>query len=145
MGLPHGVIEGFRKRVKARVSQDMSDESPESESVQGPLDWLVVPPTGSPGCPLEDWLGALAQAGEHVSAHRDPEGLWIRFGELDLAGILGLAKSLVEAVNFEIPAEVANRHRIAIRKAAESLGWEIWDQNADDDDEDWFGDDDDND
>jgi hypothetical protein len=119
----------------------MNDESSESENMQGPLDWLVVPPTGVAGCPLEDWLGALTQAGEIVTAQRDPEGLWIRFGELDLAGFVSLDKSMVEAINFEIPAEVANRHRIGIKKAAESLGWEIWDQN-DDDDEDWFGDDD---
>lgn len=121
----------------------MSDDAeiPESGNADAPLDWLVVPPTGVAGCPLEDWLGALTQAGEVVSAHRDPEGLWIRFGELDLAGFVSLDKSLVEAISFEIPAEVANRHRIAIRAAADKLGWEIWDQNAEDEDDDWFGDD----
>lgn len=117
-----------------------ADQTPHNE----PSEWLVVPPTGHSGCPLEDWLGALIQTGLQATAKRDPEGLWIRVTESSLAGFVSLDKSMVEAINFELASDVTSAEREQLRKAVEKLGWEIWDQNSDDDD-DWYGDNDDDD
>lgn len=104
-----------------------------------PSEWLAVPPTGISGCPLEDWLGVLNHFGLEAFAKRDPEGLWIHFAGSTLAGFVSLDKSMVEAINFEIATDVSASQREALRKAVEKLGWEVWDQDSDDDD--WYGDD----
>lgn len=120
----------------------MSDTEPDLDPLPEPTEWLLVPPTGVSGCPLEDWLGALMQAGGQVTAKRQPEGLWLHFAESSIQGFVSIDHGQVEAINFEIPAGSSLKHCEVIRKAAEKLSWEIWDQNAEEDaDDDWDEDD----
>lgn len=107
-----------------------------------PTEWLIVPPTGHTGCPLEDWLGAMTEFGLEANAKRDPEGLWIHFANASIVGFVSFDKSLVEAINFELPRNTTHSQQESLRQAAKKLGWEIWDQDSDDDGN-WFEDDDD--
>ena len=120
----------------------MPDSEPVLEPNPEPTEWLIVPPAGIPGCPLEDWLGALTQAGAEVLAKRQPEGLWLMFDAgCPIQGFVSIERGLVEAINFEIPDGTTFNHCERLRKAAEALTWEIWDQNAIDGDNDWDEDD----
>lgn len=111
------------------MTDDASDNLPEGES----FEWLVVPPTGVSGSPLEDWLAALAEAGEKPLARRDPEGVWLHFENSSVSGFVSIDRGLIEAINFEIPADTDAIRRDRLRSAILSLQWEIWEQSAGDD------------
>jgi hypothetical protein len=115
------------------MTDDESEQAPNEESSE----WLVVPPTGVAGCPLEDWLAALAEAGEKPLAKRDPEGVWIHFENSLIAGFVSIDRGLVEAINFELPEGVDAMQRDRLRGAVLSLQWEIWEQNPGDEGDDW--------
>jgi hypothetical protein len=116
----------------------MSEDAPEKDSSEEPVEWLVVPPTGVTGCPLEDWLAALSESGERPQARRQFEGLWIHFEDHPIVGFVSIERGLVEAINFEIPADICRSQAERIRQAAVALHWEIWEQSSDEsDDDDW--------
>jgi|GEM_PF-4568705 len=116
----------------------MSGDERENDSTENPTEWLIVPPTGVAGCPLEDWLAALNESGEKPQARRMLEGLWIHFESNPIVGFVSIDRGLVEAINFEIPAETSRIHTEHLRQAVGSLHWEIWEQNPDDEgDDDW--------
>lgn len=119
----------------------MSGQGSNEDSAGKPTEWLIVPPTGVAGCPLEDWLAALNESGEKPQARRMLEGLWIHFESNPVVGFVSIDRGLVEAISFEIPADAPATHLDHLRQAITSLGWEIWEQNPDDDgDDDWDAD-----
>lgn len=116
----------------------MSDSEPPLEPNPEPTEWLAVPPTGVTGCPLEDWLGALCQHGFEAVAKREPEGVWLHFGEsCPIEGFVSIEQGLVEAINFELREGTTHAQSEQLRRASDALAWEIWDQDTLDDDE-WF-------
>ena len=122
----------------------MPDSEPVLEPNPEPTEWLAVPPTGVPGCPLEDWLGALTQFGFAAVAKREPEGVWLHLSEnCPIQGFVSIERGLVEAINFEILEGSTHAQCEQLRRATEALAWEIWDQNSLDDDGEWLDDKDD--
>lgn len=123
-------------RMARHSGSFMSEDASQMDSTEGPVEWLVVPPTGVQGCPLEDWLAALNAHGEKPQAKRQVEGLWIHFEGHEIVGFVSIDRGLVEAINFEIPAGTRLIHCERIRSAANSIEWEIWEQGPEEDEDD---------
>jgi hypothetical protein len=103
------------------------------------IELLALPGWQTPPTPLDGWVEQLtALAGPVVVTREATDASWLEVGRLRLRGYAVLAGRAVEAINFELHDADPTAATQAIRTAAEALGWEVHeddDENDEDDDE----------
>lgn len=98
---------------------------------------LALPGWKAPPRTLADWTAGFEAEGLATTVAREShEGSWI---EVDAVGLRGYAVTqglTVEAVNFEVEPNDAPRALALLGKVADALGWEVHEDDPDEDDDD---------
>jgi hypothetical protein len=102
---------------------------------------LALPGWNTPPTPLEAWSEALRSAGHPVATTRESTGVaWLEVGALRLRGYAVLQGDHVEAINFELAGTAGatgpetDPARTAVERAAAALGWEVHEDDGEEDD-----------
>jgi hypothetical protein len=104
------------------------------------IELLALPGWKTPPTSLVAWADALRTVRpdhEVTTTRESTSAAWLEIPALRLSGYAVLQGEQVEAVNFELAGtgDEANPARLAIEQAAAGLGWEVHDDDGEDDDE----------
>jgi hypothetical protein len=98
---------------------------------------LALPGWNSSPTELPAWVERIQQSGHDVVTTRESTGVsWIEVPSLRLRGYAVMQGRHVEAINFEITAPDATAARKVVEDAAALLGWEVDEDDSDDEEED---------
>lgn len=99
-------------------------------------EYLAIPAWNTPGQPLSCWVDGLAEAGGGpVTVRRESSTVcWLLCPALHTEGYVELEKGQPVAINFEVNAAEPAHARAVLSATAHSIGWEIHDDDGDDDD-----------
>ena len=100
------------------------------------IELLVLPAWNAPPTTLDDWSSALSAQGYPVLVDREPDGvIWLEVAILRLRGYVELEEGQVTAVNFELHDPDPSAATEAIETAAKALGWEVYPDDGEEEDE----------
>lgn len=98
------------------------------------IELLALPAWDCPPRTLEDWSEALAAQGHPAVVTREEDETWLEVAPLRMRGFVVLEGTRVEAINFELQAPQADDALPVLEAAAESLSWEIYPEDVEEDD-----------
>jgi hypothetical protein len=93
-----------------------------------PRDWDAPPRT------LDDWAAAFAAQGHPGAIERDPDGDALEVGALGLRAVADAEGGRLVALHVELHAPEPGPARAAVEQAAAALGWEVHEDDDEDDD-----------
>lgn len=100
---------------------------------------LAIPAYQAPPRTVDDWKGALAAQGHPPTIRRREGELYLVLADLGAEGLVVEEGNGLVAINFELAADDPAGCRAVLQAAAESIGWELHDDEEggaeDDDDE----------
>ncbi len=100
------------------------------------IELLAIPQWKQSPRPLADWVAAFETLNLAPEVQReDDDGIWIELGSLRTRGYAVIEGGLATAVNFEIHATDPTEARSVLEQAASSLGWELHEEDDDDEDD----------
>ena len=98
-------------------------------------EWLAIPGPSSQPIGLNVWVERLSQLGhESVLEKEDSDAFWIEIAALRLRGFAMMEGVNVDAINFELHDPEPALAWQLLEAAASSLGWELTQEDDDDDD-----------
>jgi hypothetical protein len=98
---------------------------------------LALPGWNLPPTPLTAWVDQFERLGLAADAVRESTGVsWIEVRALRLRGYAVMQGTCPEAISFELADPDPSAARQAVEAAAAALGWEIHDDEGQEDDED---------
>jgi len=101
------------------------------------IELLVVPDWQAAPRTLDEWVAALSKQVDRVEVSRESTGVsWLEIGSLRLRGYVVLDGLHVEAINFELSDPDPAPATRAIEAAAQELGWEVHEDEPDDESDD---------
>lgn len=101
------------------------------------VEYLALPAHNTPTRSIDDWIGAMAEAGGRATLRRESATVWWLLAPgLDLEGYVLVESGHPSAINFELKADDPSHALAVITAAAHSLGWEIHADGEDDDHDD---------
>ena len=97
---------------------------------------IATPGWNTAATPLAQWVEALERQGLAVLVTRESTAVsWIEMPGLRLRGYVVTEGVNAEAINFELAAGGDSPARAAVAQAAEALGWQLDDEQDDEDDD----------
>ena len=97
------------------------------------VEYLAIPAWNTPTRSIDDWIGALAEAGAPATLRRESSTVWwVLAPALEAEGYVVVESGHPSAINFELKASDPGHALAVITAAAHSVGWEI---HADDEDD----------
>src|SRR3954452_8742043 len=98
-------------------------------------DLLAVPCWNTPETTLPTWVESLRAQGLAVEATDESPGVsWIESTAARLRGYVVMKGPVVEAINFEFHGPDPAEARGLVESAASAIGWEVHDDEDDEDD-----------
>ena len=101
-------------------------------------EYLAIPAWKTPPTPLDAWVAQLSESGGPVVVSRESSSVaWLEVAPLRLRGYVVIENGHAAAINFELHDPDPGPATRAIEQAAEALGWEVYpDDDEGEDDED---------
>jgi hypothetical protein len=107
------------------------------------LEYLALPAWNTPPTSVDSWVAELSEAAPVIVTRESSTVTWLEMAPLRLRAYVVVESGNATAINFELHALDPAPSTRAILQAAETLGWEIHeDEEGDEDDEDEDEDDD---
>ncbi len=101
------------------------------------LEYLALPAWNTPPTSVESWVAELSEAGPVIVTRESSTVTWLEIAPIRLKAYVVVENGNASAINFELHALDPAPSTRAIVKAAETLGWELHeDDGTDEDDED---------
>jgi hypothetical protein len=99
------------------------------------IELLALPEWQTPATRLSEWVEAFRGRGHEVVASRESTGVsWVEVPSLRLRGYAVMSGEDVEAINFEIMGQNPSEALSLVTQVAAILGWEVTEDEGDEDD-----------
>jgi hypothetical protein len=100
------------------------------------IEYLALPAWKTPPTSVDAWVVQLSETGGPVIVSREsPTVAWLEVAPLRLRGYVVIENGHAAAINFELTAHDPDPATRAIEQAAEVLGWEIHEDDEEDEDD----------
>ncbi|WP_422931034.1 hypothetical protein [Singulisphaera sp. PoT] len=95
---------------------------------------LALPGWQTPPTTLQEWAKRLEESGSVVDVKRESTNVsWIECSRHRFRGYVVMAGEHIEAINFELSPIDPESARQVIEAAAQALGWEVHEDDGEDD------------
>jgi hypothetical protein len=100
------------------------------------LEYLALPAWNTPPTSVDSWVAELSEAAPVIVTRESSTVTWLEMAPLRLKAYVVVESGNATAINFELHAIDPAASTRAILKAAETLGWDLHeDEEGDDEDE----------